>query len=47
MQTHVSDLRSKGERLAKLGEKDVLLIVGTKDTEFTGPKDIWQNSQDK
>lgn len=41
-----SGLRSRG-RLAKLRERDVLLIVGTKNTEFTGHKDICQNSQDK
>lgn len=44
--TCFSGLRPRG-RLAKLGERDVLLIVGAKNTEFMGHKDIWQNSQDK
>ena len=34
-------------RLIKLGKKDVPLRVDTKNSEFTGQKDIWQNSQDK
>lgn len=30
--------------LTKFGEKDVLVIVETKNAEFTSHKDIWQNS---
>lgn len=44
--TCFSDLRPRG-RLRKLGEKHVLLIVGTKNARFRGHKDIWQKSQDK
>lgn len=44
-----SDLRPGGERVVfkKLWKKDVLLIVGKKNAEFTDHRDIWQSSHDK
>lgn len=32
-------------KLTKLGEKDVPVMVDTKNAEFTGHKAIWQNSE--
>lgn len=44
--TCFNDLRPKG-RLTKLGKEDVPLIVDIKKAQFTGHKDIGQNSHDK
>lgn len=42
----INGLRPRGS-LTKLEEKDILLIVGIKNSEFTGHRDFWQNSQAK
>lgn len=43
---YFNNLSSRGT-FNKVWEKDVLVIVETKNAEFTSHKDIWQNFQDK